>query len=165
VVCLPDNTIDLGKIKGVGKKTVEKYGEDLVALVSSYRQKHRIEKVALPDPKKVPEESNPEKKEVPASDTKQISFDMFHKGRTIRGIAEERGLVQSTIEGHLSFFVEKGKLDIGKLLSPEKQQAIEKELAAEQNNTLSKIKKELGDDYSYGEIKMMLAHQKHLDSK
>jgi len=59
VVCLPDNTVDLGKIKGVGKKTVEKYGEDLVALVSSYRQKHRIDKVALPDPKKIPEESNP----------------------------------------------------------------------------------------------------------
>ncbi len=165
VVCLPDNTIDLGKIKGVGKKTVEKYGEDLVALVSSYRQKHRIEKVALPDPKKVPEESSPEKKEAPKSDTKQISFDMFNKGGTISGIAEERGLVQATIEGHLSFFVGKGKLDIDKLLSPEKQQVIKKELAAEQNNTLSKIKKELGDDYSYGEIKMMLAHQKHLASK
>jgi ribonuclease D len=165
VVCLPDNTIDLGKIKGVGKKTVEKYGEDLVALVSSYRQKHRIEKVALPDPKKVPEESSPEKKEAPKSDTKQISFDMFNKGGTISGIAEERGLVQATIEGHLSFFVGKGKLDIDKLLSPEKQQVIKKELAAEQNNTLSKIKKELGDDYSYGAIKMMLAHQKHLASK
>ncbi len=81
------------------------------------------------------------------------------------GIAEERGLVQSTIEGHLGFFVEKGKLDIDKLLSSEKQQAIEKKLAAEQNNTLSKIKKDLGDDYSYGEIKMMLAHRKHLASK
>ena len=165
VVCLPDNTTDFRKIKGVGKKTVEKYGEDLVALVSSYRQKHRLEKVVPPDPKKVPEESNPAKMEAPVSDTKQISFDMFNKGGTIMEIAEERGLVQSTIEGHLSFFVEKGKLDIDKLLSPEKQEAIEKKLAAEQNNTFSKIKKDLGDDYSYGEIKMMLAHRKHLASK
>ncbi len=38
MVCLPDNTMDLMKIKGVGKKTVEKYGEDLVALVAGYRQ-------------------------------------------------------------------------------------------------------------------------------
>ncbi|MBW1890049.1 MAG: HRDC domain-containing protein [Deltaproteobacteria bacterium] len=37
-VSLPDNMADLRKIKGVGKKTVEKYGEDLVALVAGYRQ-------------------------------------------------------------------------------------------------------------------------------
>ncbi len=49
VVYLPDNTSDLMKIKGVGKKTNEKYGEELVALVSSYRQKHGIEKVVVPD--------------------------------------------------------------------------------------------------------------------
>jgi len=87
---------------------------------------------------------------------------MFNKGLTIAGIAKERGLVQSTIEGHLSFFVEKGKLDINKLLSPEKQQAIEKELATDHNNSLSEVKTALGDNYSYGEIRMMLACQKHL---
>jgi hypothetical protein len=58
--------------------------------------------------------------------------------------------------------VEKGKLDINKVLSPEKQQAIEKELATDHNNSLSEVKNALGDDYSYGEIKMMLACQKYL---
>ncbi len=53
-------------------------------------------------------------------------------------------------------------MDINKLLSPEKQQAIEKELAADHNNSLSELKNALGDEYSYGEIKMMLAYQKHL---
>ncbi len=157
VVCLPDNISDLKKINGVGKKTIEKYGKELVGLVLAYRKKHRINKVILPKLKKLPEE-----KEAQHSDTKQTSFDMFNKGLTIAGIAKERGLVQSTIEGHLSFFVEKGKLEINKLLSPEKQQAIEKELATDHNNSLSEIKNALGDDYSYGEIRMMLARQKHL---
>jgi uncharacterized protein YpbB len=58
--------------------------------------------------------------------------------------------------------VEKGKLDINKLLSPEKQQAIEKELAAAQNNSLKDIKNALGDDFSYGEIRMMLAYRKYM---
>jgi len=89
---------------------------------------------------------------------------MFNKGLAIALIAKERGLVRSTIEGHLSFFVEKGKLDINKLLSPEKQQAIEKELAVD-HNSLSEVKTALGDDYSYGEIKMMLACRKHLASE
>ena len=35
---LPDNRTDLKKIKGVGKKTLEKYGEDILALVAGYRQ-------------------------------------------------------------------------------------------------------------------------------
>ena len=159
VVCLPDNIADLKKINGVGKKTIEKYGEELVELVLAYRKKHGIDKVVLPELKKLPEE-----KEAQHSDTKQTSFDMFNKGLTIALIAQERGLVQSTIEGHLSFFVEKGKLDINKLLSPEKQQAIEKELDRDHNNSLSEVKNALGDDYSYGEIKMILAYQKYLAS-
>ncbi len=167
VVCLPGNTADLRAIKGVGKKTVEKYGKELVALVLAYRKKHGIEKVVLPEPKKLPEGSTQTEDAVPPSGTgtRDTSLDMFNNGLTIARIAEERGLVQSTIEGHLSFFVEKGTLDINKLLSPEKQQAIEKKLALGQNNSLGEVKKDLGDDYSYGEIKMILAHQKYLASK
>ena len=53
---------------------------------------------------------------------------MFLDGLTIAEIAKERGLVQSTIEGHLCFFVENGRLDINKLLSSEQQQAISEKL-------------------------------------
>jgi hypothetical protein len=165
VVCLPDNIADLRKIKGVGKKTIEKYGEELVKLVLAYREKHGIEKVVLPKPKNLPEESIPAKNAASPFGTKQTSLDMFNNGLTIARIAQERGLVQSTIEGHLSFFVEKGKLDINKLLSPEKQQAIEKEFATDHNNSLSEVKNALGADYSYGEIKMVLAYRKHLASE
>ncbi len=42
VINLPDNRMDLKKIKGVGKKTLENYGEDILALVAGYRQKHGI---------------------------------------------------------------------------------------------------------------------------
>jgi len=165
VVCLPDNTADLRKINGVGKKTIEKYGEELVQLVSAYRKKHGIKEVVLPDIKTPSGENITANKEASHSDTKQTSLDMFNKGLTVDRIAQERGLVQSTIEGHLAFFVEKGKLDINKLLSPEKQQAIEKELATDHNNSLKEVKNALGDDYSYGEIRMMLACRKHLESE
>ena len=164
MVFLPDNIAALKAINGVGKKTIEKYGAELVALVAAYRQKHGIDKVVLPAPKEIPAESTPAKEATPAGDTKDISLEMFNKGLTIAKIAAERGLTQPTVEGHLSFFVEKGALDINQLLSPEKQQAIEKELAAPDNNSLSEIKIALGDDFSYGEIKMILAHQKHMKS-
>ena len=49
VVNLPDNKTDLKKIKGVGKKTLEKYGEDILALVAGYRKKHGMGRVKRPD--------------------------------------------------------------------------------------------------------------------
>ncbi len=165
VIYLPENMTDLKKISGVGKKTIKNYGEELVELVLAYRKKHGINKVILPEPKNIPEESTPVKKETSPSTTKQTSFDYFNNGLTIAKIAEERGLAISTIETHLSFFVEKGKLDINKLLSPEKQEAIEKQLAVDHNNSLTKVKNTLGGDYTYGEIRMMIALQKYLASK
>ena len=38
-VNLPDNRARLKKINGVGKKTIEKYGDDILALVADYRNK------------------------------------------------------------------------------------------------------------------------------
>lgn len=74
---------------------------------------------------------------------------MFNDGKTIVEIAKDRSLVPSTIEVHLSFFVEKGELDIDRLLSAEKQQAMVEQLAADHSGALSEIKKGLGDDYSF----------------
>jgi hypothetical protein len=48
VVNLPDNRSHLKKINGVGKKTLEKYGDDILALVAGYRKKHGIDRVILP---------------------------------------------------------------------------------------------------------------------
>jgi PIF1-like helicase/Helix-turn-helix domain/HRDC domain len=161
VVCLPDSAAGLLQIPGVGKKTVEKYGKDLVKLVCAYRAKHGIETVSLPEPKVVPsgEASSSEK------GTRDVSLDLFTAGKSVAEVAKERGLVESTIEGHLRFFVEQGKIDIDRLLSVEKQQSISKEFSSEGDNSLGAVKTRLGDEFSYGEIKMMFACQKYLDSK
>ncbi len=56
-------------------------------------------------------------------------------------------------------------IDINKLLSPEKQQAIEKELAVDHNNSLKEVKNALGGDCFYEKNRMMLACRKHLESE
>jgi len=45
VIDMPDNTAVLKKISGVGKKTIERYGKELVDLVLAYRKKHGINKI------------------------------------------------------------------------------------------------------------------------
>jgi hypothetical protein len=44
-VALPVNTAELKAIKGVGKKTIENYGEVLLDMIAAYREKHEIEVV------------------------------------------------------------------------------------------------------------------------
>jgi hypothetical protein len=43
-VALPDNERALLNIKGVGKKTLEKYGEELLEMVTAFRKKHGLER-------------------------------------------------------------------------------------------------------------------------
>jgi hypothetical protein len=159
-VNLPDNVADMKKIKGIGPSILARYGRELVELVAAYRRKHAITEVALPAAGTAPPQADAGRDKETKGDTRQLSFEMFQKGLTIAQIAEQRGLVPSTIEGHLAFFVETGELAIGRLLPPEKQQAITRKLAEMKNSTHREIKTALGDDYSYSDIKLVQAHLK-----
>lgn len=158
-IYLPETIDDLMKIKGVGRITAEKYGQELVDMVKEYRKRHKITKVVLPEPCKFDEKNHE-----PVTSTKEISLNMFNSGLTIGEIAGKRGLVMSTIEGHLAFFVARGELDIKMLLSPEKQEIINKKFNEIGEESLGEIKRSPGDDYSYGEIKIMLAHRRYIES-
>ncbi len=165
VVGLPGSETQLEAIKGVGKKTIENYGEEILAMITAYRRDHNIETVVLPDIKTAVEDKSVPKKRAPASDTKQVSFDLFNQGSTIAQIAKERGLTESTIQGHLCFFIEKGRLDINRLVSPEQQTVIKAAVETACENTLRAVKDQLGEDVSYGDIKLMKAHLELLASK
>jgi hypothetical protein len=153
---LPDSPSALMSIKGIGKRLFEKYGKELLDLVSSYRQEHRIGEAA-PEPR--------DKTGKPAKiDTRQVTYELFNKGLTVAQVARERGLAHSTIESHLAGFVETGRIDIGRLLDEEKLKTIDRQLMAMKDKPLGEIRKALGESYSYGEIKLVQAHRKYLGS-
>ena len=161
-VHLPDTLLALKEVRGIGKRLAARYGQELVAMVSEYRLKHRIKAVVLPEPSSVQEKGTNRADLSQKTDTKKISRELFEKGLTIPQIAAKRGLVVSTIEGHLAFFIERGELAISAVILEEKRKAIEEEIAAWDGNSLKILKESLGNNYSYGEIKLVLAHLKHL---
>ncbi|MBN2034855.1 MAG: helix-turn-helix domain-containing protein [Deltaproteobacteria bacterium] len=161
-VNLPDSLPALKQIKGIGKRLAERYGEELVDMVCAYRRLHNIKEVTLPT--RTPADTPPKKQKAPRVDTRKITFELFEKGLTLSQIAEERGLVLSTVEGHMAHLVETGKVAINLLLSPEKLQTIEQELSRMQGKLLGEIKRALGSGVSYGEIKLVQAHLKNLTS-
>ncbi|WP_022666920.1 helix-turn-helix domain-containing protein [Desulfospira joergensenii] len=164
VVNLPDTEEDLKNIKGVGLKTLEKYGAELLEMVRTYRKERGIEKVILPEASPEPEPENPPKKQLKKGETQKISLELFNQGLSPAQIAEKRDLTETTVVGHLCSFVETGSLDIGKLVSPEKQKIIRTVLEQEESNSLKAAKTVLGDDCSYDEIRLVMGHLKYSGS-
>ena len=84
------------------------------------------------------------------------------RGLTIDQVARERGLTPSTIEGHLACFVQTGRIAIGRLLPEEKFKTIDRQLTVMEDKPLGEIKRALGEDCSYGEIRLVQAHRNTL---
>lgn len=91
--------------------------------------------------------------------TAEITFGLYKAGKTIEEIAEERGFVPSTIESHLCHYVETGEIDPFQIIKKEKLDNILSLITAETISS-GEVKSQLGDEYSWGEVKMALAHYK-----
>ncbi len=83
---------------------------------------------------------------------------MFRDGDSPETIAAKRGLAVSTIEGHLSRFIPTGEVSLNEVVPAVKIPVIRKALVdMKVENVIGPVKEYLGDDYSYGEIKAVMA--------
>ncbi len=89
--------------------------------------------------------------------TAEISFKLFKDGKTIEEIAQERGFVTGTIEAHLSQYVELGELDVFELVDKQKMTNI-LSLIDENTTGSGEVKAKLGDEYTWGEVRLAMAH-------
>lgn len=120
---------------------------------------------ASTESKQAAEAAEPKKKVV-KGDSQRTSLRMFRDGMSITDIAAERGLAYSTIEGHLASFVLSGEVDPEELLSKTRMKEIQHVIdEAEEELSASQIREILGDDVSYGEIKVVLNYQIRLSEQ
>ncbi|MBO3700423.1 helix-turn-helix domain-containing protein [Roseivirga sp. E12] len=89
--------------------------------------------------------------------TAEISFNLYKEGKTIEEIAEARSLVPSTIESHLCQYVETGDIDPFEIVDKEKLNNILSLITPETSGS-GEIKAQLGDEYSWGEVKMGIVY-------
>ena len=97
------------------------------------------------------------KKKEPKVDTKLISFELYEQGKTLEEIAKERGFSVGTIEGHLAYYVSTQQIDVSKLVKPNKIRTIAEAVESQKTKSMATIRDFLGKDYSFGEIKLVLA--------
>lgn len=157
---LPQDEGEFRRISGVGDLKFEKYGGEFLRVVREYCGERDLDsRISL---KRRARKKTSQKRDTSGRSTYQISFDMFRGGMSISDIASARDLGISTIESHLSRSIASGELALGELVPIEKIAAIQKavEECDNEEGRLSPIKEMLGDDYTYGEIRAVMASMK-----
>lgn len=154
---LPYNDREMRKISGVGDLKFEKYGVDFLNEIKSYCTKNGlVSRIDLKSPKR--DRKPRTKREMHEKDTHTISYEMFRDGMTIDAIARKRGIGMSTVEGHLARFIASGELSLQQLVPIEKIEVIRDAISKfSESKALSPIKEYLGEGYSYGEIRAVMA--------
>ena len=145
---MPRSKSQLAQISGLGNIKIKQYGDEILDIINEFCEANNIEI------KEIQEGTNALKK-LPKGSTQELSFTMFKEGNSIEEIAASRNLAIGTIEGHLAEYVKNNLLDI-KLLMQEKKINVIREFILENPNLKgSALKEALGEDFSYGEIRLV----------
>jgi DNA-binding CsgD family transcriptional regulator len=165
---LPLSAKELENITGFGKAKVHKYGDLFLDVLQKYASIDNLQSsmelhpkylksVGAKERKVVKEKNEAIKKEHGLSGTSMESFQLFQDGFTIEQIAEQRKLTQGTIQGHLANAIRVGKLRLIDVMEAEKGLHILKTIAANPDKGITEIKNILGDDYSFGDVRLGMA--------
>ncbi len=155
---LPQVESEMRRMSGVGDLKLEKYGADFIAAVKAYCEESDLKpRIYL---KSQGRERKPRtKRGMHPTDTFHKSLALHREGKSIEEIATVRGLGVSTIEGHIARFIAIGEVLVTELVSNEKIAVIREAIVQHgESGWLSPIKEALGENYSFGEIRAVLAH-------
>jgi len=154
---LPQDFDELKQISGFGEIKLAKYGKLFLDHIVRYcKQKDLKSKIQFKKPKR--QRKSRVGNSFGKPDTKVETFKLFKEGKSIADIVAVRELATSTIEGHLAHFILDGQVELKDLVPAEKVPAIEKAIMLHGDQALSPIKNELGDNFSYGEIRAVINH-------
>lgn len=156
---LPQSNEELRMISGFGDVKLAKYAGKFLPVIKNYcSQWNLTSRIKHKTPKKE-RKSKTERTTInrrSADNTRTETFSLFRAGKSVEAIATERGLSPMTIEGHLSYFVQTGEMEVSELVKEEKIPAIQDAIESYGYDRLAPLKEVLGEGYTYGEIKAVI---------
>ena len=147
---LPTNKTELLKVNGFGKTRVEKYGTEILKVISEYCDENDIETsknleiFEAPKPKRQ------------RGDTNKTSLQLFKSGKSIEQIAIERDLNVNTITGHLASFITSGEVKILDLISEKHYKELKTIIPKQKFENISDLKHKIDNKYTFGELRLVL---------
>ncbi|MEH2049525.1 DNA helicase RecQ [Nostoc sp.] len=143
----PTTITEFGKLSGVGSHKLSQYGDKFLTEIRAYRQEK-----GLLDPPQVnftPSINLP-------SDTEVFTLQLHKQGLSVDEIAKKRNIRSTTIIRHLADLIEKNQpVDLNQLVSLEHQQKIWQVLEVLGDISLTPIREQLGESYSFDEIRLV----------
>ncbi|MFP7492654.1 DNA helicase RecQ [Terribacillus saccharophilus] len=147
---IPHSQSEMLKIKGIGEKRMEQYGEQFLQVLKKHDQT-----AAVPE-----HDSKPLLQEKQDTPSHLISYDAFMQGTSMKEIAKERDLTPITISNHLFKAHAEGKpLDLKQFFTSEQESAVLDVL--KQHDELPKlreIKDQMETECDYHAIRAVLVH-------
>ncbi|MBD2344546.1 DNA helicase RecQ [Anabaena subtropica] len=142
----PQTLIEFSKLSGVGSHKLAQYGDKFIAEIRAYRQEK--------NPQEKPVKVSPSASVI--SDSELHTLQLHQQGLSIAEIAHKRKLSPSTISTHLGKLIEKNQpVDLNQLVPLEHQQKIWQVLEVLGDIALTPIKEQLGESYTFEEIRLV----------
>jgi len=136
--CTPQ---DFRKITGVGDKKLERYGGIFIGEIRRFCEKNDSY-------------SQSAKKQ----SSEYVTLQMLDQDMDLDDITLKRNLSLNTVYGHIEKLILAGEnIQIDKLIKKEKIEVISSAIIEMGGETLKPIKEKLGDNFSYGEIRLVRA--------
>ena len=164
---LPLTNQHLQQLSGFGKAKADKYGDEILAMVHGYCDKHHLEtniKLKEATPKRQRKEQTAERADgkIPSA---VISMQLFKEGKSIADIAKERVLAASTIESHLTNFVKTGEIKVDAFADETTVKLIGEYLTTNIDKQHAEIRTMLNNAYSFAQIRAVANHLTWLENK
>lgn len=147
---LPVDGQEFLAISGVGEVKARQYGMQFLSVVRTFKKEHPS--IAGTDV------VHHAQREVKSGDSVFETLTYFRKGHSPKKIAELRSLAPSTINGHIASLIQNGDItSLDKLVEAAKLSPIRKAFQKHGLATLTTVKDELGDAYSYEDLRFVRA--------
>ena len=159
---LPHDRDAFGAISGVGATKLEQLADEFLAVIVEYSAQQSLLPRARPTARRrasrrtsdrSPSASGRPSLSASLAETKRL----FAEDYSVDEIARERGFAVNTIFSHLERIGRSDPgFDLGRLMPPpDRVEMIGAALRSHENGLLTPVKEALGDDYSYGEIRLV----------
>ncbi len=99
----------------------------------------------------------PKKEKKERKPTIETTLEMWRAKFTVKEIAEERKLAQSTIYGHLAKLIQKRQILLTEIISKAKIKKLEKLFETYDGETITELKEKCGDAFTYEDLRLYKA--------
>ncbi|MEH2369538.1 DNA helicase RecQ [Nostoc sp.] len=143
----PQNLTEFAKLSGVGSHKLAQYGEKFITEIRAYRQEKGLQNKSATSVSSAKSSS---------SYTELQTLQLHQQGLNIAQIAQKRNLSPATVSSHLEKLIEKNQpVDLNQLVPLEHQQKIWQVLEVLGDISLTPIKEQLGESYTFDEIRLV----------